>query len=137
MRLSYGTPTTTFLPPAIPNPNFPLLLSSDFPPTCYSISNHRSHRFATLSRLSISAVGARKKKQNDNTDAEFSVDEAEGDDNDGEEWERAFRKRVGDETDYDRDPELAEILGSCFEDPQKAQSRVRCSTTVPVSLFCC
>ncbi|XP_073008073.1 uncharacterized protein [Typha latifolia] len=29
-----------------------------------------------------------------------------------------------DEKDYDRDPELAEILGSCFDDPQKAQSRV-------------
>ncbi|XP_020080242.1 uncharacterized protein LOC109703914 isoform X1 [Ananas comosus] len=29
-----------------------------------------------------------------------------------------------DEKDYDRDPELAEILGSCFDDPQKAQARV-------------
>ncbi|XP_010911857.1 uncharacterized protein [Elaeis guineensis] len=29
-----------------------------------------------------------------------------------------------DEKDYDRDPEIAEILGSCFDDPQKAQARV-------------
>ncbi|URE33204.1 hypothetical protein MUK42_16054 [Musa troglodytarum] len=30
----------------------------------------------------------------------------------------------GDGKDYDKDPELAEILASCFDDPQKAQSRV-------------
>lgn len=35
----------------------------------------------------------------------------------------AYRGRQ-DEKDYDRDPELAEILGSCFDDPQKAQQRV-------------
>ncbi|KAK8966954.1 hypothetical protein KSP40_PGU001247 [Platanthera guangdongensis] len=29
-----------------------------------------------------------------------------------------------DEKDYDRDPELADILGSCFDDPKKAQSKV-------------
>ncbi|KAL6008490.1 hypothetical protein ACLOJK_034002 [Asimina triloba] len=34
-----------------------------------------------------------------------------------------FRRRE-DDKDYDRDPEFAEILGSCFEDPQKAQARV-------------
>lgn len=33
-------------------------------------------------------------------------------------------KGRGDEKDYDRDPEIAEILGSCFDDPQKAQARV-------------
>ena len=26
--------------------------------------------------------------------------------------------------DYDKDPEFAEILGSCFDDPEKAQARV-------------
>ncbi|KAG6533843.1 hypothetical protein ZIOFF_007721 [Zingiber officinale] len=30
----------------------------------------------------------------------------------------------GNEEDYERDPELAEILGSCFDDPKKGQSRV-------------
>lgn len=30
----------------------------------------------------------------------------------------------GNEEDYDKDPELAEILGSCFDDPEKGQSRV-------------
>lgn len=36
----------------------------------------------------------------------------------------AYRGRV-DERDYDRDPEFAEILGSCLDDPQKAQSKVK------------
>lgn len=35
----------------------------------------------------------------------------------------AFMGREG-EKDYDRDPEFAEILGTCVDDPQKAQSRV-------------
>ncbi|KAG0476170.1 hypothetical protein HPP92_013011 [Vanilla planifolia] len=35
--------------------------------------------------------------------------------------EGAFRGR-GDEKDYDRDPEIAEILGSYFDDPEKGQS---------------
>ncbi|CAA6669554.1 unnamed protein product [Spirodela intermedia] len=30
----------------------------------------------------------------------------------------------GEGTDYDKDPEFAEILGSCFDDPEKAQARV-------------
>lgn len=39
--------------------------------------------------------------------------------------QKRFRER-GDEKDYDRDPEFAEILGSCLDDPDKAQSKVRC-----------
>ncbi|XP_020672887.1 uncharacterized protein LOC110092598 [Dendrobium catenatum] len=35
----------------------------------------------------------------------------------------AYRARR-DEKDYDRDPELADILGSCFDDPKKAQAKV-------------
>lgn len=29
-----------------------------------------------------------------------------------------------DRKDYDRDPEFAEILGSCLDDPEKARSKV-------------
>ncbi|XP_009616716.1 uncharacterized protein [Nicotiana tomentosiformis] len=36
---------------------------------------------------------------------------------------RGFRGRE-DEKNYDKDPELAEILGSCLDDPVKAQSRM-------------
>ncbi|XP_062090972.1 uncharacterized protein LOC133797167 [Humulus lupulus] len=34
-----------------------------------------------------------------------------------------FRGR-GEERDYDRDPEFAEILGSCLDNPEKAQSKM-------------
>lgn len=34
-----------------------------------------------------------------------------------------FRERR-EEKDYDKDPEFAEILGNCLDDPQKAQSKV-------------
>lgn len=30
----------------------------------------------------------------------------------------------GGDKDYDRDPEFAEILGSCIDDPDKAKSKV-------------
>lgn len=35
-----------------------------------------------------------------------------------------FGGREGGEKDYDRDPEFAEILGSCLDDPDKAQSKM-------------
>lgn len=38
-----------------------------------------------------------------------------------------FGGREGEEKDYDRDPEFAEILGSCLDDPTKAQSKVSSS----------
>ncbi|KAH7651263.1 hypothetical protein IHE45_20G045500 [Dioscorea alata] len=38
-------------------------------------------------------------------------------------YPNAFMGKEG-EKDYDRDPEFAEILGTCVDDPQKAQSRV-------------
>jgi len=37
--------------------------------------------------------------------------------------QRRFRERE-EQRDYDRDPEFAEILGSCLHDPGKAQSKV-------------
>ncbi|KAL5726653.1 hypothetical protein ACHQM5_009676 [Ranunculus cassubicifolius] len=37
--------------------------------------------------------------------------------------QKRFRGKQ-EEIDYDKDPEFAEILGSCFDDPQKAQARV-------------
>ncbi|KAL7134889.1 hypothetical protein ABFS83_11G055800 [Erythranthe nasuta] len=35
-----------------------------------------------------------------------------------------FGDRKAEDKDYDKDPEFAEILGSCLDDPQKAQSRM-------------
>lgn len=37
--------------------------------------------------------------------------------------QRRFRERE-EEKDYDKDPEFAEILGSCLDNPDKAQSKM-------------
>lgn len=57
---------------------------------------------------------------------EFSGREEVDDEREGEEdLSNPSGHRVRqDEKDYDRDPEFAEILGSSFDDPQKAQARV-------------
>ncbi|MCE3049300.1 hypothetical protein HAX54_044563, partial [Datura stramonium] len=36
---------------------------------------------------------------------------------------RVFKSKREDEKNYDKDPELAEILGSCLDDPDIAKSR--------------
>lgn len=35
-----------------------------------------------------------------------------------------FGGREGEQKDYDKDPEFAEILGSCIDDPDEAKSKV-------------
>ncbi|XVE98040.1 hypothetical protein REPUB_Repub03eG0071000 [Reevesia pubescens] len=54
-------------------------------------------------------------------------EEEEDDDDDNEEYEAmsGYRGRE-EERNYDRDPEFAEILGSCLDDPQIAQSKRNC-----------
>ncbi|XP_057968949.1 uncharacterized protein LOC131158238 [Malania oleifera] len=37
---------------------------------------------------------------------------------------RVYRGRPGEKKDYDRDPEIAEIMDSCIKDPQKGRSKV-------------
>lgn len=47
------------------------------------------------------------------------------DDQEDEEEEFSPRGRFAEEErDYDRDPEFAEIIGSCLDDPQKARFKV-------------
>ncbi|PON32290.1 LRR domain containing protein [Parasponia andersonii] len=58
-------------------------------------------------------------------------DEDEDEDEDGFSSRGGFRGKE-EERDYDRDPEIAEILGSCLDDPKKAQSKKRVSTDSPV-----
>lgn len=57
----------------------------------------------------------------------LGVEEFDVEGEDGEEGEFSFRGGFpgrGEGTDYDKDPEFAEILGSYFDDPEKAQARV-------------
>lgn len=59
-------------------------------------------------------------------DNELHEYEQGDDDEDNEELQhRRFRTRGReDEKDYDKDPEFADILGSCFENPQAAKAKV-------------
>lgn len=41
------------------------------------------------------------------------------------------------EKEYDKDPELAEILGGCLDDPQKAQARVSFSSILSILIGFC
>ncbi|XP_059596591.1 uncharacterized protein LOC100257820 isoform X2 [Vitis vinifera] len=61
-----------------------------------------------------------------NTEIEEAADEGVGEDGDEDD---EFLPRSGfggreEEMDYDRNPEFAEILGSCLDDPQKARSKM-------------
>lgn len=68
--------------------------------------------------------GCRQQLRAQNSDSEFEaliVDLQDEGELDGP--MKRFRER-GEEKDYDRDPEFAEILGSCLDDPDKAQSKM-------------
>lgn len=61
-----------------------------------------------------------------NTEIEEAADEGVGEDGDEDDEflpRSGFRGRE-EEMDYDRNPEFAEILGSCLDDPQKARSKM-------------
>lgn len=48
---------------------------------------------------------------------------------------KAYRGRRSEEgKDYDKDPEFADILGSCLDDPQRAKSKVSfCCSLLPIN----
>ncbi|MBA0827435.1 hypothetical protein Goarm_012217 [Gossypium armourianum] len=54
---------------------------------------------------------------------DIEMDDEYGDDNEGYEANSGFRGRE-EEKNYDKDPEFAEILGSCLDDPEKARSKM-------------
>ncbi|KAI4332046.1 hypothetical protein L6164_016986 [Bauhinia variegata] len=54
----------------------------------------------------------------------YQEEEQEDKDDADDRFSRRGLYDARDEKDYDRDPEFAEIIGSCLEDPQKAQSKV-------------
>lgn len=76
----------------------------------------------------VSGASRSERPKTQEVQAEFEGTEEEYDDEDENESpsHRRFRIREGEEKDYDRDPEFAEILGSCLDDPEKAQSKVSC-----------
>ncbi|KAJ7973740.1 Oxidoreductase/transition metal ion-binding protein (DUF3531) [Quillaja saponaria] len=65
---------------------------------------------------------ARSRSESLNThDLDGQIDD-EGDDENG--FSGRGRYTGKEEKDYDRDPEFADILGSCLDDPQRAQSKM-------------
>ena len=56
-------------------------------------------------------------------DEDGFYNEDEYEDEDGFSTRGGFTGRE-EERNYDKDPEFAEILGSCLDDPEKAQSKV-------------
>lgn len=94
-------------------------------------------------RTGVSLVGAklnrvqRRSNQSVNTEIEEEQENGEDyydDDGDGENELSSQSRFTGrkEEKDYDRDPEFAEILGSCLDDPQKAQTKVSLFFRVPI-----
>lgn len=78
-------------------------------------------------RILFRDKGFRQQLRAQNSDREFEALDDDDELQDGgvlDGPQRRFRER-GDEKDYDRDPEFAEILGSCLDNPDKAQSKVR------------
>lgn len=76
------------------------------------------------SKLLFMNKGHRHWTRAQNLDTEFEeVGDDVQDDDELDGPRRRFRERA-EERDYDRDPEFAEILGSCLDDPGKAQSKM-------------
>ncbi|XWS26734.1 hypothetical protein CRYUN_Cryun26dG0055900 [Craigia yunnanensis] len=84
----------------------------------FSLRNHASPKTSFL------VVKAKRSQDMNAQNLDIEMGEEE-DDDDSEEYEArsGFRGRE-EEKNYDKDPEFAQILGSCLDDPQKAQSKM-------------
>ncbi|KAJ9688231.1 hypothetical protein PVL29_014113 [Vitis rotundifolia] len=98
--------------------------SNCFAPFSVSV---RSCAGAKTSPCSVKASRRQRlNTQSLNTEIEEAADEGVGEDGDEDDEflpRSGFRGRE-EEMDYDRNPEFAEILGSCLDDPQKARSKM-------------
>ncbi|XP_022749904.1 uncharacterized protein LOC111299148 [Durio zibethinus] len=76
-------------------------------------------------KTSFWAVKAKRSQDMSAQNLDIDMDEEEDDVDDSEEYgaRSGFRGRE-EEKNYDKDPEFAEILGSCLDDPQKARSKM-------------
>lgn len=68
-------------------------------------------------------------------DVEVEVEDEDVDVEDKTTSRKAYRGRRSEEgKDYDKDPEFADILGSCLDDPQRAKSKVSfCCSLLPIN----
>ncbi|XP_020265249.1 uncharacterized protein LOC109840857 isoform X2 [Asparagus officinalis] len=119
-QLHFQSPALHLLP--IPNSKPPCNFRP-FPPKI--TPKIQAPNFITRAKTNRNLKPQEKPQQ---VEAELLTEEEEGDkerEEGGEEfsYSSAYRGRE-DEKQYDRDPEFAEILGSCLDDPQKAQSKI-------------
>ncbi|CAN0901401.1 hypothetical protein LINGRAHAP2_LOCUS21399 [Linum grandiflorum] len=101
--------------------SLPQFSTSSFPP--FPVATRRNHA-PPLRGIAATKLFVTKRSKED---AVTEVDGEEGYDDGDEFLEEVEGFRVmglDDEKGYDRDPELAEIMGSCLVDPVKAQSKM-------------
>ncbi|GMI88557.1 hypothetical protein HRI_002525000 [Hibiscus trionum] len=100
-------------------PQFSLHFSS-FPPFStvkFALRNHHASP-----KASFLVVKAKRSQDVSSQSFDLEIDN-EDDDEEYEARGSGFRGRE-EEKNYDKDPEFAEILGSCLDDPEKAQSKM-------------
>ena len=114
----------------LPNPRFFTVSRRSNCVAPFSVSL-RSYAGANQAKTSLGILKASRRQRLDIRSLDLEIEEAADEVKDeGGEEEDEFLPRSGfrgrdEEMDYDRNPELAEILGSCLEDPQKARAKVR------------
>ncbi|XP_030529910.1 uncharacterized protein LOC115740553 isoform X2 [Rhodamnia argentea] len=91
--------------------------------TCFRANSRSMTHVAKASRGSKS--GAPNSPTDEGGGMVIDFDEEKGEETKGfSSSGGGFRGREEEEKKYDRDPEFAEILGSCLDDPQKARSKM-------------
>lgn len=114
-------------------------------------SRHLNNRLAPFSAVTLSTqnraprlirtpvfVSQAQKLQGEvgiDVDVEVEVEDEDVDVEDKTTSRKAYRGRRSEEgKDYDKDPEFADILGSCLDDPQRAKSKVSfCCSLLPIN----
>ncbi|KAG8487369.1 hypothetical protein CXB51_020902 [Gossypium anomalum] len=115
-------PGTTFLqsPNSVrPKISFHFNIFPPFSTVKFALRSHYASPKASFSMLKA------KRREEDISSQPFDIemDDEYDDDNEGYEARSGFRGRE-EEKNYDKDPEFAEILGSCLDDPEKARSKM-------------
>lgn len=102
-----------------PNISFHFNIFPPFSTVKFALRSHYASPKASFSMLKA------KRREEDISSQPFDIemDDEYDDDNEGYEARSGFRGRE-EEKNYDKDPEFAEILGSCLDDPEKARSKM-------------
>lgn len=142
-RLLIQRPCAAFSqPPTTSYPSFSLHTNHVPPFLTVNLCNPSYARTRTLLCRAKASRSQKLNTQNLEREIEEEKQEYEEEDEDEEEFEDEFSGRGGyrgreEEKDYDRDPEFAEILGSCLDDPQKARSKVSTALLEFLTIFFC